>query len=41
MGYEGFLGGCQYQEPFTVHLWGGGSQECFLEEVAFLSRPEG
>lgn len=31
----------QYQEPLIAHLWGGGSQGGFLEEVAFPSGSEG
>lgn len=34
-----FREACQYQEPL-MHLWGGCSQESFLE-AAFPSRPEG
>lgn len=35
-----FREACQYQEPLIMHLWGGCSQESFLE-AAFPSRPEG
>lgn len=37
----GGAGRCQYQEPLIVHLWGGGSQETFLEEVTIPLRPKG
>lgn len=40
-GAGGGQGAVSTRSPLIVHLWGGGSQETFLEEVTILLRPKG